>query len=206
MLSVSSNGMGDDRKEKLNVKNYSGNVVRIATIGDGNCLIHSVLKSFLPDYILTNNEGRRDIAQKTRNEMAKYLVYKEGDEMFYEWFINGNWLSLAVQQYYAKIKGYDSHIGFDASLSGLQKKFLSSEFLGDEAFNMLSFITKLTIIVVRGYINDITFVTKTEDFGFTQYIVILGNEAHYELVAEIVDGRTKTIFSFQDQFIQSILK
>jgi len=206
MLPVSGDGVGDDKKEKIKVQKYDGYIVRVATIGDGNCLIHSVLKSFLDDYLRGNNLVRKNIAQMVRNDMAKYLSYKVNGETFYETFNNGNWLSLAVEQYFGKIKGYDIPIGFDASLKGLQKKFLSNEFLGDEAFNLLSFVTKLGIIIVRGYTNDITFVTKTEDFGFEQYIVIVGNEAHYELIGEIVDNKTKTIFNKNDKFIVSISK
>lgn len=204
MLSVSGSGDGDDVKQRIVVKKYpSGNIVRIATIPDGSCLIHSALKSFLPEYLESNNQMRKNIVKNFRREMAARLMIKTDGKMFYETFMDGVWLSLAVQQYIGEIRK-EPPMEFNSSLKGLQDKFLSDGYLGDEIFNYLSYIIGLKIIIVKGYTDDIEFVVETEDFNYDKCIVILGNGAHYELVAEIINGQTKTVFQINDPFIVSI--
>ena len=206
MLPVSNTGQGDDSKQKINVKKYpSGNIVRIAAIPDGSCLIHSTVKAFLEDYARSDYNNRRNIAKLIRQEMAARLMVRKDGKTFYETFANGSWLSLAIQQYIGKVRNEPS-FGFDAGLKELQDKFLSDGYLGDESFNYLSYIIRFKIIIVMGYTDDIEFVVATEDFNYDKCIVILGNGAHYELVGEIINGQTKTIFDINDPFITSIVK
>jgi hypothetical protein len=76
-------------QENLNKSEYCENLVSINTIADGNCLIHSILKSCYKDY--QNNSDvsfRKDTAIEYRKKLSEYILqpnseYSSKEEVSY---------------------------------------------------------------------------------------------------------------------------
>lgn len=67
-------------KERITKHINSENLVSIDTIADGNCLIHSILKSCYKDYQENSNVSfRRDIATGYRKKLSEYVLESNPD-------------------------------------------------------------------------------------------------------------------------------
>ena len=78
-MDLSSND--DTEKEIITENSDNHNIVKISTIPDGSCFIHSILKCSNEDYGNDNNENkRRELAYEIRKELAELL--KESNPVY----------------------------------------------------------------------------------------------------------------------------
>src|SRR3990167_1165444 len=214
MLHVGSSGdpdepaRGDDLFQKIKCT-WQNNVVRIATMGEGSCFVHSVCKAFVPVYQINNTFGfRSDFVKKLRREFA-YSLGEESDRFpgytYWQTVANG---SLARQMMLEiKNPGLMKELGIDYSLVGMQNLLNSYSYLGDEVYQVISDLLEMDIFVVRMTKEDLHVHLTTERFDHPRDVVVIGgNTYHYEVIGidHGEDVGIQTVFSPDDEFIQNL--
>ena len=198
---------GDDKYAIVNCR-WFPNLVRIATIGDGSCFIHSVMKACFSTY--QNNadfETRDMLAQQCRRDLAVVLMEENPQypgHTYWESTARGSFPRLLMQE----IKSPDimKYTRVDYSLYGLQRLFNSFAFLGDECYEYVADVIDYDIYVLRATSDDLHIHLNTHRTGRDRHaIVIVGNGTHYEVIAEDTSEGFKTIFEPDHPFIQEIL-
>ena len=178
-----------------------GSLFRIATIGDGHCFIHAVLKAYNKDY--QNNENakyRIDEAIKLRRDLASNLSLPNPAYPPYNYWQTSNrggFIRLTIQE--INNPEYLSVIGIDYTLNGLKHLFNSNQFLGDEVYDYIANLLNIDIYIMRyGKING---VKDLIPHYFTHHrqprpyaIFIVGNTNHYEVLCIDTDQGYQTIF------------
>ena len=207
-----STGMGDDMSAPLQIDWYkpqTGHMVRIATLGDGNCFIHALLKGFYAGY--QNNPSiteRRQLAQKLRLELALLLAYENPDypgHSFWESTGEGAFPRLLMQQLQDQTLVQD--IGVDFSLYGLQRLFNSANTLGNEVYKFAADALKIDIYVFQATLTTLIPHLSTYRPGRNRpAVVIIGNKVHYEVVGFDNNTNIQTVFSAGDPFLTAIMK
>lgn len=118
----SSDGPGVNEDKAVKIMNFQGfDVMRLATIGDGNCLLHSFLKSVYSPY--QNSKSHKEKLQMGY-ELRKILLKKTK-------------------------KGLADKLGITEIIpeEDLKKLFKSMDFLGQETLVLLSNIFRVTIFI-----------------------------------------------------------
>lgn len=196
----------DDSFEVLKCSWYQ-NLVRIATIGDGNCFIHAVLKAFYTPYQENNNaEARIDMTKKVRRDLAVMLLEENPNYSgytYWETIGNGRIVQLLLQE--IKDQNLIAELGVDYSPIGLQNLLNSISYLGDEIFEYVADILNINIYVMKATKEDIRPCMKCYRSGRAS-IVISGNKDHYEVIALQVGNYLQTIFYSDDDFFQVLDK
>jgi len=202
---------------------WSTNMVRIATLGGGDCLIHSVLKAFYRPYQDSNSTLRRiSLARAFRQGLGDLLSYPNlqalplpkwqqsasGVLPDRQWTI---WQSISDSQFpYMTLNEFIDPIELnesrvDYSLSGLKALYNSSAFLGNESYNYIAQIIKCNLYIWEGKRDDL----HPHHYAFYKReapsIFIAGNTQHYEVIGRIVDGRIQTVFTDADTDIMMAL-
>jgi hypothetical protein len=134
---------------------------------------------------------------KTFNNDYKYLIN-------YETVLDGGFLSLFEQQsLLTEEEKEDEEI--DYSPRGLQKLFNSREWLGDETYAYIGNILGLIVYIL---LDDLSYLrdTKMSDDDRRRAIVIIGDGAHYEVIAIKTKKGYQTIFSQDDKFLKALDK
>ena len=67
-------------KRKINIPGFKETFYVYHTIGDGSCLIHSILHSFNKTYRNSDNTKRREMADNLRSLLAGVLTEKEDEK------------------------------------------------------------------------------------------------------------------------------
>jgi len=198
--------VNDDTYAPLTCTWYK-DLVRIATIGDGSCFIHAVLKGYYSKYqensdaiyrLTTAAYMRKDLALALNFETVAYPGYNY-------WLTSGRgaFPRMVMQQI-----NDENSIGLfrvDFSLSGLQRLFNSTSQLGDEVYTFVSDILNIDIYILRATKDDVYPHLHTKRPGNDrQGIVIIGNEVHYEVLAVNTEDGFQTIFGPNDPFIVAL--
>jgi hypothetical protein len=180
------------------------NLVRIATIGEGSCFIHSVLKAMYPPYQENNDAStrlemaaavRRDLAWLLGNENPKYPGHS-----YWETSGQGSFPRMVMQQIINENLIED--IGVDYSLSGLQYLFNSLSYLGNEVYAYVADALNIDIYVLLATQVDLQpiFSSRRPEI-IRDAIVIIGNTEHYEVLAVSIHDEFQTVFPPDDPFV-----
>lgn len=201
-----SPAINDDTYAPLNCSWYD-NLVRIATIGDGSCFIHAVLKAFYKPYQDKNEaQYRISLAKNTRRDLAVALASENPNHKGYTYWesvANGSFPSYLMQE--IKDESEIERGGVDYSLTGLQRLFNSSTPLGNEVYKYISDILNIDIYILRASSSDLHYHENTRKKGVKRNsIVIVGNKYHYEVLAVDTQYGFQTIFSPDDPFINKL--
>lgn len=201
-------GFGDDTYAPLKCT-WHDNLVRIATIGDGSCFIHAVMKAYDREY-QENNSGlyRSNAAAQMRRDIALMLSYSNPEypeHTFWASSALGAFPSILMQQ--IMNESLVGELGIDYTIAGLQRLFNSNSYLGDEVYSFVSDALGVDIYVLRATRNDLFPHLHTRKPGINRNaIVIIGNTYHYEVLA-IDDGKYfQTVFPPNDPFIDVLTK
>ncbi len=199
--------IGDDEYVPVTCTWYD-NLVRIATIGDGSCFIHSILKACYSEYQNNNSVGIRDmLAKTTRLDLAMMLNIenpKYPGHTYWETAANGAFPRLLMQE--IKDPSLLGLLEVDYSIVGLQRLFNSMAFLGDECYGYVADVIDYDICVLRGTIDDLHVHLITHHPSNPRpCLVIVGNGIHYEVIAEDTADGFKTIFESDHPFITGII-
>jgi hypothetical protein len=203
---IDSPAINDDTYAPLKCSWYD-NLVRIATIGDGSCFIHAILKSFYSPYQENNNARFRvGIASNLRRDLAILLSMENPEfpgKTFWETSGKGAFPRMVMQQ--IKNESLIGETRVDYSLNGLQRLFNSYNKLGDEVYKFISDTLDIDIYVLRATSEDLYPHLHTRNPGINRNgVVIIGNMFHYETVGLNTDDGIQTVFSSGDSFLESV--
>ena len=204
---VSGRAINDDTYAPLTCSWYD-DLVRIATIGDGSCFIHAVLKAFYKPYQDNDDASYRlDVASVVRRDLAICLGMDNPDypgHTYWETAGRGSFPRMVMQQISDEDLVGDLRV--DYSLTGLQRLFNSYNQLGDEVYTFVSDILNVDIYVLRATKDDLYPHLHTRRANVPRNgIVIIGNLVHYEVLA--VDGEDElfqTVFAPDDPFLEAL--
>ncbi len=203
---------GDDVTQIINTPWYpEGNVVRIATIGEGSCFFHSLLKAMDKSYQENRSLNfRLDRAQKLRRDLALTLTLedpKNPGDINYKTASNGSFWGMWNHAREAKLRGSLGTMGLevDFSLQGMINLLNSYQFVGDEVYDYVSQLIKMNIYVMRLYTDNLYLHTTASNPSNTSSVVIAGNGGHYETIGLKTTNGIQTVFNNGHQFIQKII-
>lgn len=220
---ITGKGDGDDVTEKLNVEWYKQHaVVRIATIADGSCFFHGILKAFYEPYANTSDYNeRKEIVKELRRDLAASLTQLDKryeNKNYYQTANNGNLEALFLEI------GSISNLGFNPSLEGMQTFFNSYADIGDESYQYVSdmlgidiyiiMLTKQNMIPILLVENTNADIRNMRDSSSSSnaisennsfIVVIAANGKHYETVGiDMGKQGIQTVFKPNDPFIKAI--
>lgn len=188
---------------------WFSNLVRIATIGDGNCFIHAALKGFYEPY--QNNPDssfRRNLSSQVRRDLAILLQFENKrypNNTYWSTSSNGAFPRMLMQQ--IKDRSLINELGVNFSLRGLQFLLNSTANLGDEIYKYISDIFNIDIYILRGTKDDLFPHYHTKEIGIIRdSIVIIGNKFHYELLAIVTTTGLQTVFKSYDPIMIPLSK
>ena len=221
---INGPAINDDTYAPLKCSWYN-DVVRIATIGDGSCFIHSALKGFYPPYQENNNARYRiNLTREIRRDLAVSLGTpdpKHPNYIYWETANRGQFQNLLMQEIISEIldeidyntKGFPlgnnllNTLRVDYSLNGLMYLFNSESYLGDEVFDFVANIFNIDIYIVLATPSDIKPIRYSQLPGVQRNaIVITGNTYHYETVAIDTNEGLQTVFGPEDPFLLALQK
>lgn len=184
---------------------WAEKLVRIATLGEGNCFIHAVLKAFYKKYQENNNAKYRiEMATKIRRDLALILSYentKYPSFTYWETVANGRFPVLLMQQLSDESLVRD--LGLDFSSNGLMYFLNSYQFLGDEVYAFIAEIFGINVYILRATKDDLFPHLTTKTLGDKKKsAVIVGNTQHYEVLAIDKPEGFQTLFDADDDFIR----
>ena len=198
--------INDDTYAPLTCTWYD-NLVRIATIGDGSCFIHAVLKGFFRQY-QENNSGRfrLSLASQIRRDLAVALGMqnpKYPGHTYWGTSARGAFPRMVMQQ--INDESLVGGLRVDYSLAGLQRLFNSATPLGDEVYTFVSDALNVDIYVLRATQTDLYPHSHTRTPGVDRPgVVVVGNTYHYEVVAVDGDNGFQTTFFPGDPFLLAL--
>ncbi len=198
---------GDDTYEVVNCTWYPGQVVRIATIGDGSCFFHAVLKGYDPVY-QNNNEAafRLELVSNLRRDLAAALELedpKNPGKSYYETAANGQFVTMADQQ--RLNPALITQLKVDFTLKGLQALLNSDMDIGDEIYQYVSEMLGVDVYVLRGTRNDLWPHLNTSRQGqMKASVVIMGNMNHYEVIGLSTNEGFQTLFISDHPFLVAL--
>lgn len=179
---------------------YPG-MVRIATPGDGSCLIHAILKSFFIPYITGSLDNkpldRRAYVKSLRDDLAYRL--SEPVKIGENTTVYDNLSGGKMKEFAKSVPAY--------SLENIQKLLQSNEYLGLEILELISNTFKKDIYILDLLQHDVYMLGTPLEYLYKDRpsIVILFLPNHFELIGlKTEDDDIKTLFSHNHPFIKSI--
>lgn len=193
----------DDAYAPLTCTWYN-DLVRIATIGEGSCFIHSVLKAmYRPYQENTAARARLEMAANTRRDLALMLTSenpKYPGHSYWETSGQGSFPRMVMQEIINESLIED--IGVDYSLSGLQYLFNSLSYLGNEVYAYVADVLNIDVYVLLATQIDLQPIFSSRRPGVVRDgIVIIGNTEHYEVLAVNTKNGFQTVFPPDDPFV-----
>jgi hypothetical protein len=185
----------DSRNVKLTFTDIK-NIVVLATIGDGNCFFHSVLRAFNTNYIKANNiSDRVNLARTFRNSLADLI--EEMDPFTGKTYYSG--LNMGkLEEISGGIKEY--------SMEALQKELRSSDAVDNIYQELISNALNKDIYIIDGPKQDIYNVGSAYPMYYKgrNSIVIYYIPGHFEVVGiKHSDGTVDTLFTPEHPLIQA---
>lgn len=175
-------------------------LVKIRTIGDGNCFFHSILNAIYPKY-QNNPELRHQLAINLRLDIAKHIDKKNPETglTYWESASNGNLVTLLIDELFSKDIPEDFEV--DYSVNGIKRLLNSTAYIGDEIISLASNLLDINIIIIEE--SDNTIRKLVESFRSTRKsVLILGNQdkQHYETCGVLNGNYIQTVFDSDDNF------
>jgi len=177
------------------------NMVRILSIGDGSCLLHSIANAYFTPYRLEKLNGlsvsRRQIVRQLRDELAVHLaepvdpLQPDGPRV-YDNLANGEQVHLG--------KELPQEYGLEALLAKLR----SDDAMGDEFIELISDRLDKDLYVLDAATRDVYMLGDGTFIKGRDSIVLLFLPGHYELIGLRVGGSIQTHFSPHHALIQAI--
>jgi co-chaperonin GroES (HSP10) len=200
----------EDKTDILKCSWYTDNsIVRIGTIADGSCFLHSILKGYNTEYqVMKDLSERTEYARSLRTSLAVGLDLIDPDSdrqlTFYETAGDGTLAELG-KNYIPNNNDAQEHIE-DFTLDSIKKLFMSDEFLGHEVYALIANMLGINIYILR--------CTKDEVFKHEVYIknkdyiscIIVGDGIHYETIGLQTSDGIMTVFPNDHKFLKLIEK
>ena len=198
-------GINDDAIEKV-VSSWYDNVVRLGTIGDGNCYFHALLKGFYKPYQNDNGASYRiKLVEDLRRDLAANLVLENPDYLGYTY-----WETVAdgsFADYLMDAIKYPQNISFnktDFSPQSLQRLLNSHTAVGNEVFKYVPEALKIDVYIVEATNKDLYSISYFGNGLDRNAVVIMGDGCHYETIGIDNGVNVQTVFAYDDPFIVAL--
>jgi len=194
---------GDDIVKDL-VCTWQDRLVRIATIGDGSCFIHALLKAISANYQEDHTfVGRSRLAKYFRRDLALLLNQPDSrypGHVYWETANQGAFVTLFATQVFANDRTVVDEV-VDYGVLGLQRMFNSSYYLGNEVYGFVTELLNVNLCVLQATNKDL--LNHSYDRHDPQWptIIIIGNTGHYEVVGLRTDSGIQTVFPPDDPLV-----
>lgn len=199
--------VNDDTYAPLTCTWYD-DLVRIATIGEGSCFIHSVLKGFYKEYQQNNSARFRLVtAAKIRRDLAILLGTEDRrypGKTYWETTNRGALPRMVMTQ--IQDESLIEDVGVDYSLSGLQRLFNSGSYLGQEIYEFISEVLGIDVYIFLATRENLIHLNNTHRAGVHRNaVMVIGNTYHYEVLAVDTPNGFQTLFPPDDPFLQAVI-
>ena len=172
-------------------------LVKIDTIGDGNCLFHAVVNGFYKPYRFNNftyngfHYNRYDLIKSLRQEMSQLLDQKipGTNKTYYQTINNG-----AMEEFSKSVP--------DFRLSTMKKILNSNQPLGYGFMEFISMIVDKDIYILDGLHKNIYKSDENSVTGTRNSVIIHYNGYHYELVGLLYNDELVTYFAPEHPLIK----
>jgi precorrin-6B methylase 2 len=207
---VTGDADGDDEVERLKCSWCNDiELVRIATIGDGSCFFHTILKAMYPKYQENSNAiYRLGLVSKLRRDLASYLSHKNPkypEFSYYETSGEGSIPVIALQEFINNDIINDIFKGIDFSPLGLKSLLNSFNTIGDELYSYVADVLDIDIYILRATSDDLyPHLFSINHGNYRNSVIISANESHYELIGVVTPNGIQTLFKPKSDVINII--
>jgi hypothetical protein len=192
---------------------YDHPIVHMNTLGDGSCLVHSILNAMFLPYQEATDSQKAEMASDIRKDLS--LSLNERVEGFPEyarfWSIQTN--CAFVANTVSEMESNENS-EFSTKYNFLEKLLNSSKYLGNESYSLLAELLGIDIIVCIGK-KEIFPLVKSVMLPRRNTVVIYGTGGHYETMgvreelqnpeSGILAPFIRTLFPPDHDFILSLL-
>ncbi len=187
--------VGDDEWLPLTTS-LASDLVRIAVIADGSCILHALLKAVYVPY--QNNESaayRISLAERVRREMARMLspeIWAAIDD--------GELIKRVTEMVEPRLSKGKM---FDYTLNGMKRMLNSDYWMGDETYSLLATIFNCNILFWFGTDSEI----YADDWVWDTdkpVVMLVNNGHHCELIGKRREGVIQTVWSKADPFLAMV--
>jgi hypothetical protein len=204
-------GLKDDTIQPVTCT-WAPNIVRIATIGDGSCFVHSVLKAIYPRYQILNDANYRiGLVERLRRDLGVILNNEDPRYPGLEYWLtigSGRFPSMVMQELMDDdmINRADEP-ELDYSLYGLQRQFNSNDWASEALIQTISTTLGYDIYFMTADTTNLKYYYTVRDPGpqrrsvFIHYI----DQTHYETLGVKVGNLIQTVFLPDDPFLQTVM-
>ena len=167
--------------------------ISIDTIGDGSCLLHSVLYSFNNKYRNLNFNERIKMSDNLRKNLSDVLEEMENDKTYYQNLSRGEIENL-------------SNVLEDMKLHNMKRHLCSRKWLNIFYLELISNQLDIDIIIVNEKNRKVYKTGDNELLLRNRNTVIINyiEEAHFESIGMKTSGGVKTLFSPDSQVIKDL--
>ena len=196
---------GDDGIDRLKCSWIPEPVYRLATIGDGSCFFHAVLKGYYDKY---QNDStyryRKELVKDLRSDLSKALSLPDPDhpgKNYYQTISDGTIAELGNMG--IQLTDDFGH-RIDYSLRGLESLLASESFIGDEIYSFVSSMLGVNVFILRATNTDLHIHSNTFDPKNPPRwsVIIVGNGVHYETLGVDRNGMIQTVFPPDDPILR----
>lgn len=182
-------------RRKFKIDKLPYHFVTIDTIGDGSCLLHSILYSFNEKYRSSGFRERTKMVDNLRKDLAEVLEERENDKTYYQNLSRGEIEEL-------------SKVLNEMNKDYMKRYLCSRKWLNMFYLELISNQLDIDIIIINEKNRKIY---KTGDNelllkGRNTVLINYIEEAHFESIGMVTPEGTKTFFSFSSKVIQDLKK
>lgn len=186
---------------------WQDQLVRIATLGDGSCFIHALLKAISLDYQDHPSFGyRSNLVKRFRRDMGLLLNIPDQrypGHVYWETANHGEFVNLFANQVLSDNLAVVDEI-VDYGLSGLQRMFNSSYYLGNEVYGFVTELLNVNLCILQATTKDLINHSYDQHDPSWPTVIIIGNTAHYEVIGLQTSTGVQTVFPPDSQVVQKL--
>lgn len=180
-------------RRKFKIDKLPYHFVTIDTIGDGSCLLHSILYSFNDKYRNSGFRERTKIVDNLRKDLADVLEERENEKTYYQNLSRGEIEEL-------------SKVLNEMNKDYMKRHLCSRKWLNIFYLELISNQLNIDIIIINEKNRKIY---KTGDNelllkGRNTVIINYIEDAHFETIGMVTPEGTKTFFSPDSKVIQDL--
>lgn len=168
---------------------------KIPTIGDGNCLLHSILRCCNKTYQTLDNHDKIKMARILRTDMGKILDLEINGKTFYKTLSRGE-----LEEISKSIK--------QADIKYMQKYLYSHNWLDFTYLEYLSILFNVNIIIIYNRTGGV-YKTGDKELFFKKrntIFIYYYDQAHFEAMSVETKNGPKTLFDYDTNIVQDIKK
>lgn len=169
--------------KKIKIKELPYDFVVLNTIGEGSCLLHSILQGFNKTYLHSSNTERRKIVKNLRFYLSKVLDEKEKKSTYYNNLSRGE--IGEISKFVPSLKK-----------ENMEKYLNSYNWLDQRFLELISNQLNIDILIYDQYKNNFYITGDNEIYlkGRNTVLINYLSETHFETMG-VINNKINTFFS-----------